>query len=467
MGVDRPLRLRSMLPAILVSCSALGGSASAVSQLAVATPSQPAAVPGQAALKQTDIRIKFYQMKVANDPDFSTNYNRLASAYALKARETGDIAYLQLAESTLRKSLELESTHPDAATAFTQMATVHLAEHRFSEAVVDAQAAIKLDPSELSAYPYAGDAEFEQGNYDDAKQDYGHLSTPKDGRPHPGIAFLSLSRAAGMEWIFGQPEQASQSLRGAAQLAEELQMPLENVAWTHFMLGEQLFQTGDLAGAESEESASLRFFPGYHRALAEMGRIRAAQHRDEEAIDYYKQALNIIPLPTYAAALGDLYKKRGNQAEAEKQYSLVEYIGRISALNHQVYNRELATFYADHDKKLGTALELAQNELSVRHDVYTWDAVAWARLKNDDLRGASDAIEKALHCGTKDALLEYHAGIIYQRLGMTEKAAEHLQRAVTINPEFHVFFADDARRQIAALQEAERAGTGETHSHAQ
>ena len=85
-------------------------------------------------------------------------------------------------------------------------------------------------------------------------------------------------------------------------------MPHENVSWTHFMLGEQLFQTGDLSAAEKEEAVALQCFPGYHRALAEMGRIRAAQHRSEEAIDYYKQALNIIPLPTYAAALGDLYQ---------------------------------------------------------------------------------------------------------------------------------------------------------------
>lgn len=453
--------LRSLLFTFLLSSAALLGGARSFAQPGTA------AVPDPAPSKQTDIRIRFYQMKVTRDPDFFTNYNRLASAYALKARETGDIAYLQLAESALEKSLRLESTHPEAATAFTQMAAVHLAEHRFSEAARDAQAAIKLDPSELSAYPFAGDAEFEQGNYEDAREFYGHLFTPKDGQPHPGIAFLSLSRASGMEWIFGQPARASERLRSAAELAENLQMARENVSWTHFMLGEQLFQTGDLSGAENEESVSLRCFPGYHRALAEMGRIRAAQHRSEEAIDYYKQALNIIPLPTYAAALGDLYQKRGDAAEAEKQYALVEYIGRISTLNHQVYNRELATFYADHDRKLGIALELSQNELSVRHDVYTWDAVAWARSKNGDLPGAEEAIEKALHCGTRDALLEYHAGIVYQRLGRKEKAADHFERAVAINPEFHIFYADDARRQLAALRGAVRASAEENQSHAQ
>ena len=62
------------------------------------------------------------------------SYDRLASAYAQKARETGDITYFQLAEGALQASLKLESTHEDAAPAYTQLATVHLAEHRFREA---------------------------------------------------------------------------------------------------------------------------------------------------------------------------------------------------------------------------------------------------------------------------------------------------------------------------------------------
>ena len=75
-----------------------------------------------------------------------------------------------------------------------------------------------------------------------------------------------------------------------------------------------------------------------------------------------------------------MHAHAGRTAEASKQYALVEYIGRLSALNQIVYNRELALFYADHGRRLPEALDLARRELDVRRDVYTWDVLAWTLL---------------------------------------------------------------------------------------
>ena len=70
--------------------------------------------------------------------------------------------------------------------------------------------------------------------------------------------------------------------------------------------------------------------------------MRAAQQRYDEAIVLYQQTMAVVPLPEYAAALGDVYTKLGRREEAHKQYALVEYIGLLSTLNKVVYNRELA-----------------------------------------------------------------------------------------------------------------------------
>ena len=67
---------------------------------------------------------------------------------------------------------------------------------------------------------------------------------------------------------------------------------------------------------------------------------------------------------------------------------MVEFIGELNAINKVLYNRELALFYADHDMKLKDALALAQKELEVRHDVYTWDARAWTLYKNGKAKEA-------------------------------------------------------------------------------
>jgi tetratricopeptide (TPR) repeat protein len=311
--------------------------------------------------------------------------------------------------------------------------------------------AIAFHPEELMPYPYAGDAELELGNYKESQGYYEHLSAPNDGRPHPGIEFLAYSHGAGLDWIKGDTGKASEDLQHSVALAQELRMPAENIAWTQFMLGEQYFQTGGLVKAESAETDALASFPRYHRALAAMGQIRGAQGRYAEAIEYYKQAIAIIPLPLYVASLGDLYAVSGDQGNAEKQYSLVEFIGKLSAINKLVYNRELALFYADHDRNLPEALRLAEKELEVRHDVFTSDALAWAMLKNHQPEKARTEMDKAMRMGTKDALMEYHAGLIYAALGNNADAALHLERALKINPHFHVIFAPQAMKTLAQL----------------
>ena len=95
----------------------------------------------------------------------------------------------------------------------------------------------------------------------------------------------------------------------------------------------------------------------------------------------------------------------GQTGEAKKQYDLVEYIGRLNSFNRIVYNRELSAFYADHDIHPKEALELARKEFEVRHDIYTWDNLAWALYRNNRQQEAAAAMKEALSLDTKDALL--------------------------------------------------------------
>lgn len=414
--------------------------------------------------KVTDQRIQFFQAQLARDPAYYVNYNRLASAYVQKARETGDISYYELAEKALKKSLDLESQHSEASAAFAQLGGVQFAEHRFSEAAVSAEHATKLEPADPAGWALAGDAQLEMGNYVDAEAMFRKLVPADEIHPHHGVDYLSATRRGSLAWIRGDVSNAISLMTQATALAEQANLPAENQAWTQFMLGEQLFQSGDVAKAEAAMKASLAAYPSYHRALAGMGQIRVAQLRFDEGGRYYKQAIDVIPLPVYAAALGDIYARLGKKSEADKQYALVEYIGQLSVLNKQVYNRELAMFYADHDRRLDQALALAQKELEVRHDVYTWDALAWALLKNGRAQDASEAMKKALALGTRDPLLFFHAAGVEHKLGNARQSSEYARDAIAINPQFHVLYADQARQWLPeAAQAADSRGDNAKH----
>jgi len=192
----------------------------------------------------------------------------------------------------------------------------------------------------------------------------------------------------------------------------------------------------------------LTTFPDYFRALASLGRIRAAQADIAGAIEQYEHAVRIIPDPSFVAALGDLYKLAGREKDAAAQYSLVEKIGRLNELNGTLYNRQLALFYADHDLKPDAAYTNASQEFTVRHDIYGADALAWTALKAGKITEAQRAIKEALRLGTRDARLFYHAGMIAQAAGDRSGAREYLKQALALNPQFDPMQATIAKRVL-------------------
>jgi len=426
---------------LLLMCAALGLGAQEK-----ANPRK--AAPGES----TDNTIKFYQGRIGRDPDDFFNYDKLGAAYIRKARETGDVAYYNLAEAVLRKSLDLESTHREAIAATAHLASVYFSEHRFNDALAYAEKALSFGTGDLSPHATIGDALLEMGEYERASTAYSHLRQREgDLAPHSGLVYLLETRNSTLQFMRGEPQDSIRHMRKAVQLASEAQMPEESIAWTQFTLAEELFQVGDLPGAEQANQDALKTYPQYHRALAGLAKVRGAQGRLSEAAELYRRALAVVPMPVYAAALGDVYTKMGMPAEARKQYDLVEFIARLSAISKNVFNRELALFYADHDIKLKEALEFAQEELKVRKDIYTWDCLAWALYKNGRLDEAAGAMSKAMALNTKDALLSFHAGMIYLGLKEDKKARDYLKGSLAMNPQFHVIYADLARQELREI----------------
>jgi tetratricopeptide (TPR) repeat protein len=279
-----------------------------------------------------------------------------------------------------------------------------------------------------------------------------------------GLSFERESRLSSLELVAGHTRKAVELMRGAVRTAIETHMPAENIAWSEFQLGEELFQVGDYAAAESADLASLDEYASYYRALGGLAKVRAAQGKLDDAVELYKKALTVVPFPEYAAALGDVYQKLQQRDEAQKQYALVEFIGHLSQVNQEIHNRDLAFFYADHDIKLAESLSLARKELDVRRDIYTWDVLAWSLFKNGKMQEAAEAIDHALQPGTVDAQIFFHAGMIYESLGDVSAAKTFLQRALDLNPHFHVRHAEVARATLTRLESLE-AHSGDAAQH--
>lgn len=404
------------------------------------------------------------QATVARNPKDAQGYAGLGAAYFQRARETGDVSDYQLAEESLNKSLDLVSADFSADAALGTMAEVCMGEHRFADALSYAQKALSLGTGDVSPFAIIGDAYADMGEYDKAGVAYGRL-TPRDMTLSPRAAYARDSRLSYLKFIAGDTPAAISLMKTAVTEGVEAQLQSENLAWLYFELGEYETQAGDAASADAAYLAALNTHPGDYRALAALAKLRANNGRYAEAIVLYQKAIAVVPMPIFIAELGDLYARTGNQAEALKQYALVEYIGLLGHINQVLHNRDLALFYADHDMKLAEALDLAQKEREVRRDVYTWDALAWALYKNSKLTEAAKASEKAMQFGTRDSLLLFHAGMIAEGLGQRERARSELTEALQINSHFHLIYANTAQQRLDVL-EGQSESKGGSNGHA-
>ena len=185
-----------------------------------------------------------------------------------------------------------------------------------------------------------------------------------------------------------------------------------------------------------------------------MARVAAADGDLDEAIDRISAAIAIVPRPDSLARRGDLYTLRDRPGDAKlaaADYGTVEAIAKLAGDAASVYDRTLATYLADHGLEPDRAVALAQAELAVRKDVYGYDAMAWTLLAAGRPQDADAAMQQALHVGTQDARLFYHAGMIDAALGRTADARTMLGRALALDPSFDPFQAARARETLAGL----------------
>jgi len=390
-----------------------------------------------------EVAITTFQGRIKQNPNDAVSYTLLGEQYSRQARETGDVSGYQRAEQSLKQSLDLL---PNYAPAETALASIYYAQHEFTRSLDLAEHIYENSYKNAQARIIMADSYLSLGNYDEAAAIYAELGEANLTPP-------LLARLANLAELKGDSDQALKLIRRAA--AETLRSggTRENAAWYLLRVGDIYFNRGEIRNAGEFYEASLRVFDHYYLAYASLGKVRAAQGKYDEAITYYQKAVDIIPQPEFLAALGDLYAVTGQSDQAKVQYETVEYIGKLAALNQQVYNRQLANFYSDHNLKLDEALHLALTELKLRKDVYGYDAAAWAYYRNSKFKQAQDMMDHALAPGTQDARLFYHAGMIAHALHHDEQARKYLEQALKINPHFSILFAEQAQKSLLSIQQ--------------
>ena len=420
--------MRILLLVTGVFCSAMWGQEADSDRLLAA-----------AAHMKTDERIVAYQKLATSKPDDLHYQNLLAGAYIQKMRETTDFGYIDRAEKLVAHTLTAEAANYEALRLRSE---IGLERHHFAEVAGFSREMIRIAPDDAWNWGTLGDSLMELGQYDDAADAYQKMMSL---RPNQS----SYNRASYYRWVMGDADGAIAIMRRAIEAGSSAP---ENTAWCLVDLGNLYFKTARLEQAADTFSEALRIFPGYHPAHAGLGRVKAAQGKTAEAIENFKRAQAVVPMPEYAAALAELYERTGKKDDARRQMELLDVVDRMVQANNEKTNRNLALVYADEGRKLDRALELAQADLEVRGDVYTYDALAWALFKNGRYAEAEQAAGKALRFGTPEPAFYFHAGMIESALRKRQDAAKSLEHALALNRHFDPRQAEIAQATLRTVQ---------------
>ena len=385
----------------------------------------------------TDRKISYWQQRLTADPKDLNAALKLSAAFLQKTRETADFSYVDKAASLVDRVFTASPDNYEALRLRLQVAMNH---HRFPKAVDYAEALLDRNPGDSGVTGLLGDALMEMGHYDDAERAYKRLMDLR-------ADLYSYNRVAWHRFVTGKADEA---LAWMSKAVESGSPEPENEAWCLVEFGDLLFKTGKTPAARQSYERALAKFPAYHRANGALGHLTACEGDQAAAIVHYKKAQTAVPFPEYAAALDHLHRAAGNLREADRQRAQVDLIDKLGQASGEKANRTLALIFANGNRKLDRAYELAKGEFEIRGSVYDHDALGWVLHKMGKLEAALESSQKATALNTPEPSLHFHAGMIAKAAGKTEAKAL-LAQALALNPRFDWIDAPEAKRALAAL----------------
>ena len=385
-----------------------------------------AAHPGDAKLDREIARIQ--QEIRSNAKPFQTTamIEKLGWSFVEKARESFDPGFYKLAEQC---ALCLESKQsakeapgqsdnrpladPRAIRTAALLLRGHALHnmHRFIEAEKIAR---ELVEKRGLAYDFGllGDALIEQGKTDEATLAYRKMM---EMRPGP----QAYSRAAHLRWLKGDTEGARALMLMSAQSAGET----ESAAWAWSKLAIYELQAGEMKRARASCDAALRMWPDYAPALLALGRVLLAENNAGEAVAALDRAARLNPLPEYQWTLA------GALSAANRDDAAANIERRLAETGPANDPRSYSLFLATRGREPDLALRLAEEEMKVRRDIYTLDALAWAQSAKGEAAEAWKTMRSALALGTADARLYLHAAAISKQAGETSQSKIYAAKA--------------------------------------
>ena len=316
-------------------------------------------------------------------------------------------------------AVKMISAAPGFPEGYVWRAVAEISRSSLDTAEADLRTAIKVAPLNPQAYIELGKLLFTQKRAPEA------VALFQQALGHDENSVEALRMLIEYDLYTKQPEKALDRVN--AQIAKSPQ----NSGFLDLLCQLQM-QGSNLDQAAITAQKAIQMNPKDGEAVMLFTQIEVHRGQTANAISVWKQWLNAHPDDAGAlAVLGMLEESRGNlqQAEAYYRQSLEIQPQQPIAANNLAYRM------LENGENVDVALTLAQTARQGMPDSPTTaDTLAWAYYHKGTYGFARDLLESAVKAEPDNAALQYHLGMVYDKLRDTKEARTHLNKAISLAP---------------------------------
>jgi tetratricopeptide (TPR) repeat protein len=354
--------------------------------------------------------IDFWQNKYDAAPNQTTYLSQLASHYTSLFDATFEVNHLYKAENLLiqvNENLNFSEVGPIRA-----LAKNYITQHRFKEALVLANKALKIGEGFKETQKLLFDVNMELGNYTEAKKNLSKFYNTED--------FDYLIRMAKWNDHIGDLPTAITLMEKATKKAE-LNEDKTLKIWSYSNLGDMYGHAGRIEDSYAFYLKTLKEDENNYYALKGIAWIAFSHEKNtKEAnriIDVIAQKHNSPDFKLFKAEMAEFDKN-----ETEKTKNINDYFAALKSKNYGVmYNKYNATLFADNKKDAAKALEIAYQEIKNRPTPESYDLLAWANFNLGNTKKALEICEKHIVNKSFEPEINYHLAEIYKANKMEDK----------------------------------------------
>ena len=372
--------------AVLAAMVALNGSATA----------PPALSAGGDVGRPVGKPVREARAAVEAAPDSASAQAALASAYLVRARETGNASLYAGAERAVSAALRRD---PRNVSALVGAATLAGLRHDFRGQLRHGLEAQRVAPELASPLTVVADAQLELGRYAAAARTAQELVDLKPGLP-------AYARVSYYRELTGDPAGAVRAMRLAASAGGSAQ----SSAYVRALLGDLELARGRVTAARVAYLDALRDVRSYPQALTGLARVEAANGDLESAARLLRRSTRRLPLTTSLTLLGEVELAAGRRSAAARHLEAAREMHAADIAGGGLPDAEAVLFEANHGSR-AKAVMLGRSVFRRAPSIRSADALGWAYTRAGRPELGRRWARRALRTGSRDPMIRAHAAL--------------------------------------------------------